>query len=60
MTELELSTSIEATLVARNLRNMKVARDALAPGYYMRAARILNEVTGKVIIGTGFPVMETF
>ncbi len=60
MTELELSTSIEATLVARNLRNMKVARDALAPGYYMRAARILNEVTGKVVIGTGFPVMETF
>jgi hypothetical protein len=60
LTELELSTSIEATLVARNLRNMKVARDALAPGYYMRAARILNEVTGKVIIGTGFPVMETF
>ena len=60
MNELELSIKIEAALVARNLRNMKVARDALAPGYYLRAARILNDIQGKVIIGTGFPVTDTF
>ena len=60
MNELELSTKIEAALVARNLRNMKVARKALTPGYYLRAARILHNTQGKVIIGTGFPVTDTF
>ncbi|MEP5569570.1 MAG: glutamate cyclase domain-containing protein [Halioglobus sp.] len=60
MNELELSTKIEAALVARNLRNMKVAREALTPGYYLRAARILHNVQGNVIIGTGFPVTDTF
>ncbi|WP_165954390.1 glutamate cyclase domain-containing protein [Seongchinamella unica] len=55
-----LSAAIEAALVARNLRNMQVARDALAPGYYLRAAQMLRDIRGPVIIGTGFPVNGTF
>ena len=60
MNEIKLSTAIEAALVARNLRNMKVARAALQPGYYLRAATTLKNVNGTVIIGTGFPVTDTF
>ena len=60
MNELTLSTAIETTLVARNLRNMKVARAALQPGYYLRAATALRDISGPVIIGTGFPVTGTF
>lgn len=60
MNELELSQSIEALLVARNPRNMQLARDALQPGYYLRAATQLQDIAGTVIIGTGFPVNATF
>tara|TARA_R110002072_G_scaffold4245_9_gene30073 strand:- start:10802 stop:11686 length:885 start_codon:yes stop_codon:yes gene_type:complete len=58
--ETQLSQSIETLLVARNLRNMTVARRALQPGYYLRAARHLHRIEGNVIIGTGFPVADTF
>lgn len=60
MTELELSRRVEDALVARNLRNMKTAQAALQPGYYARAAAFLRDVSGPVIIGTGFPVAGTF
>ncbi len=60
MTELQLSIAIEEALVARNLRNMQTARSALRPGYYLRAATLLREIRGTVIIGTGFPVGDTF
>jgi hypothetical protein len=60
MNELELSQAIEALLVARNLRQMQVARAALAPGYYLRAATQLRDSNGTVLIGTGFPVAGTF
>ena len=60
MTDLELSIAIEELLVARNPRGMQTARSALEPGYYLRAAEQLRNVTGKVIIGTGFPVTGTF
>ncbi len=60
MTDLELSVAIEALLVERNPRQMQVARAALQPGYYLRAARHLRDVKGSVIIGTGFPVDSTF
>lgn len=60
MNEMTLSTTIEAALVARNLRNMQLAREALTPGYYLRAAQKLRDVSGAVIIGTGFPVNGTF
>ena len=60
MNDLELSIAIEDLLVARNPRNMQVARSALAPGYYLRAAGHLREISGTIIIGTGFPVTGTF
>lgn len=60
MKELELSKAIEDLLVARNLRHMKTAQAALDPGYYLRAAEFLREVSGTVIIATGFPVGDTF
>lgn len=60
MNEQRLSEDIERLLVARNLRHMEVARAALQPGYYLRAARYLRGVKGTVIIGTGFPVTNTF
>ncbi len=60
MTELELSQAIEDVLVARNPRNMQTAQAALTPGYYLRAAKYLEGLNGAVIIGTGFPVGDTF
>jgi hypothetical protein len=60
MNEYQLSESIEQALVARNPRSMKVARAALRPGYYLRGARFLRDLSGTVIIGTGFPVAGTF
>lgn len=62
--ELALSVTIESLLVARNPRRMQTAREALRPGYVLRAARALHEActrgAGTIIIGTGFPVTGTF
>lgn len=58
--ELALSKQIEDILVKRNLRGMKTVQPALQTGYYLRAARILNKCKGHVLIGTGFPVVDTF
>ncbi|RVU31502.1 MULTISPECIES: DUF4392 domain-containing protein [Neptunomonas] len=55
-----LSKQIEDALVARNLRGMKTVQPALQSGYYQRAARVLNKCKGHVLIGTGFPVVDTF
>ncbi len=60
MTESELSRAIENVLVARNLRHMQTAQAALKPGYCLRAANHLRSLDGNVIIGTGFPVNDTF
>ena len=60
MNDLDLSQAIEALMVARNPRDMQLARAALQPDYYLRAARILEDIRGTVIIGTGFPVIDTF
>lgn len=60
MNEIQLSSAIEELLVARNPRHMQVARQALQPGYYLRAAQRLRGISGNVIIGTGFPVTSTF
>ncbi len=60
MSDLALSTAIETLLVARNPRQMQVARAALAPGYYLRAAQYLHACRGNILIGTGFPVADTF
>jgi hypothetical protein len=55
-----LSLAIEELMVARNPRNMQVARAALTPGYFLRAALALRDMHGTVIIGTGFPVVDTY
>lgn len=60
MNEQALSEAIEDLLVARNPRNMRIAREALSPGYYLRAARALQVGDRCVLIGTGFPVGSTF
>ncbi len=60
MTELALSQAIEDVLVARNPRHMKTAQAALQPGYYLRGAKCLEGLSGNILIGTGFPVAETF
>ncbi len=60
MNKQHLSEAIEQLLVARNLRHMQLARAALKPGYYLRAARHLRDCSGTVLIGTGFPVADTF
>jgi hypothetical protein len=60
LNEQRLSEAIEQLLVTRNLRHMQVVRAALQPGYYLRAARHLRDISGTVIIGTGFPVSGTF
>ncbi len=57
---LDLSLVIEDILVARNLRGMKTVQPHLESGYCLRAARILHDCRGIVLIGTGFPVVETF
>lgn len=57
---LELSRTIENILVARNLRGMKTVQAHLESGYCMRAARILHQCQGNILIGTGFPVVKTF
>ena len=55
-----LTQQIEDLMVARDLRGMKHLQKALAPGYYERAAKTLYECKGTVLIGTGFPVDDTF
>lgn len=60
MNDQTLSETIETLLVARNPRQMQTARAALQPGYYLRAAALLRNLKGTVLIGTGFPVGDTF
>lgn len=60
MNELQLSLAIEDLLVSRNLRGMGEIQKALQPGYYLRAAQHLRDISGTVLIGTGFPVGNTY
>lgn len=55
-----LSQEIESKLVRRNPRGMRDVQHALRPGYYLRAAKQLMNCKENIIIGTGFPVSETF
>ncbi|PLY15306.1 MAG: hypothetical protein C0631_07535 [Sedimenticola sp.] len=57
---LRLSQEIEDLLVARNLRGMAKIKTVLQPGYCLRAAKLLSSCRGTVLIGTGFPVDNTF
>jgi hypothetical protein len=60
ITAQQLSIDIETILVERNLRGMKTIQGALAPGYLLRAAQLMLPIRGRVLIGTGFPVVNTF
>lgn len=60
LNETLLSQQIENLLVERNLRGMKIIQPSLPQGYYKRAARTLYKCRGHVLIGTGFPVVNTF
>ena len=60
MDDLRLSQVIENLLVQRNLRGMQQVQAVLEPGYYLRAAQHLRDISGTVLIGTGFPVADTF
>lgn len=60
MSNKELSQKIEQLLVARNPRGMQTVSSALEPGYIMRAANLIKNNIGTVLIGTGFPVNSTF
>ena len=60
MTVLKISEAIEELLVGRNLRGMQTVRSVLEPGYMMRAATMIKDHSDTVLIGTGFPVDNTF
>lgn len=60
LAELTLSRRIEDILVARNLRGMKTVQPYLEPGYCLRAAQLLRHCKGNILVGTGFPVVDTF
>lgn len=47
-------------LVERNLRGMKTLQPYLDSGYCLRAATLLKGRKGNILIGTGFPVENTF
>lgn len=57
---LSMSKQIEDMLVERNLRGMKTVQVALESGYVKRAAELIVNAKGTVLIGTGFPVVDTF
>lgn len=56
----DITQQIEDLMVARDLRGMKRIQQALTPGYYQRAAETLYACRGTILIGTGFPVDDTF
>ena len=58
--EQSLSEKIENMLVERTLRGMKKLQAQLTAGYCLRAAKIMRDIKGTVLIGTGFPVVDTF
>lgn len=57
---LVLSQQIERLLVRKNLRGMAQLQPLLKPGYILRAAQLIYQCRGTVLIGTGFPVLDTF
>ena len=55
-----LSTQIEDIILQHDNRGMRQLRPALTPGYCYRAARMILDNKGVVLIGTGFPVSGSF
>jgi hypothetical protein len=55
-----LSERIEDIILQHDNRGMRQLRSALSPGYCYRAARMILDNKGTVLIGTGFPVSGSF
>jgi hypothetical protein len=55
-----LSERIEDIILQHDNRGMRQLRKALSPGYCYRAARMILDNKGVVLIGTGFPVSGSF
>lgn len=51
---------IEDIILTHSSRGMDVVRNALPEGYCTRAAQLMLHNKGVVLIGTGFPVNDTF
>jgi hypothetical protein len=51
---------IEDIILSHGHRGMDRVRHAVAPGYCRRAARMILENRGRVLIATGFPVENSF
>lgn len=57
---LQLSIQIEQMLVRQNLRGMARLLPHLKAGSYVRAATLIAKCKGVALIGTGFPVGDSF
>ena len=55
-----LTETIEKTILQHSSRGMDHVRKHLKTGYCERAARLIMENRGTVLIGTGFPVAGSF
>jgi hypothetical protein len=56
----KLSERIEDIILQHNNRGMRQLHQAMSPGYCHRAARMILDNKGTVLIGTGFPVSGSF
>ena len=56
----DLSEKIEEVILQHDTRGMKQLQNSLTPGYCARAAQLILDNKGVVIIGTGFPVSGSF
>jgi hypothetical protein len=55
-----ISRQIEQVILQHSQRGIDKVKDALPPGYCRRAAQLINDRPGNVLIGTGFPVNGSF
>lgn len=55
-----LSERIEDVILQHDNRGMRQLRKSLSPGYCYRAARMILDNKGTILIGTGFPVSGSF
>lgn len=54
------SEGIENLILSHGTRGMDVVKQVMMPGYCQRAAQLILNHKGVVLIGTGFPVHGTF
>ncbi len=55
-----ISRQIEQVILQHSQRGIDKVKDALPSGYCRRAAQLINDRPGNVLIGTGFPVNGSF